>query len=141
MKRRHPETSVDAVELAARHAKRGRWALRMAVRATLTAVVAIVVGYMVDHMALSKLAGEASDSRAELPVVLQWAAVFHGVLAVVPVPALLAGIAALILRPLRGLLAPLASILVFAAFGVILLALLAGLLPMYAVPEGLDLTP
>ena len=122
-----------------RQRRTGSFSLRLAVRATLTAVVAIVAAGVFESRAQSKLQGELTGMHLQPPASLGWLGVFQGHLQYVPVPALLLGVAALVLRPLRPILAPLAMVATLLAVLIVVGSLLAAMAPLYRMPAELDL--
>jgi len=117
----------------------GGLALRLAIRATLTAAVAIVAAVMVES-AVTRLGGESKGLQRQPPAMLKWAEPFQDRLRYVPVPGLALGIAALLSRRLRPVLAGLAMAASVLAMIIVVASLLAALAPMYQVPEELSLT-
>lgn len=63
----------------------------------------------------------------------------HDLLPYVAVPGVVLGLAAIYLRPLRGLLAFLATLATLAAVGALLATLLAGMAPLYQIPADMNL--
>lgn len=119
--------------------KPGSWPLRTALRATTTAVTAMIAGYIIDATALPRLRAEAKGLGVSAPPAVGWMSVFEGHLCYVPVPALLAGVAALMLPSVRPILAVAAGLLALLSLAVVVGTLLAVLGPMYAGPRDLKL--
>ena len=118
----------------------GSFSLRLAMRATLTSIVAIVAAVVIESTALPKLEGELKGLGRQQPAALKWAGVFQGRLRYVPVPALVLGLAALALPTLRPVLAVLAMGALALAMVIVVGSLVGSLAPMYQVPEDLGLT-
>jgi hypothetical protein len=116
----------------------GRWATRLAFRSTLIAACALVAAYIVDTRALPTLSKEMGEAVSRLPVYLRWLVGLRDWLLYVPIPGLVLGLAALILRPLRSLLAPLAALASLLAVAAIVGTLVVTLMPIYQVPADLD---
>ncbi len=119
--------------------RRGRFATRLAVRSILTGVVAIIVGYFVQSTALNRIRQEEVKPAVNLPPVVSTIAANPGVLPFLPVPGIILGVAAMILRPLRGILASLAALMVALSIAAIIGSLVVALAPMYQMPDDLDL--
>ncbi len=117
--------------------RRRSFSLRLAMRSLITSLVAMAAGYVVQG-ALPKLASEAAGADSVLPAQLEsLLQVAGGHLVYVPLPALALALAALVLRPLRLILALLAAAAALLALVVIAGSLIAGLAPMYQIPKDL----
>ena len=109
----------------------------LAFRSIIAAALAIVVAIIVNRTAMPKLTTEAPTAQSDLPLGLTGLVAHRGLLPLVPVPGLLLGIAALVLRPLRPLLAILATIGCVLAVVLILGTLVGALAPLYQAPAEL----
>ncbi len=117
--------------------RRGSWSMWLAVRATTTAVIGIIVALVLQSAALPKLHSESKKLDRHTPSALEWVSVRPAVLPFLPVPAIILGVAAMFLRPVRGVLAALAALLTVIAMVFIVGSLVAGLAPMYQMPPDL----
>jgi hypothetical protein len=110
----------------------GSWPMWLAVRSTATAVTGIVVAMTLGSTALPKLSEELKASDLQPPAPLGVLVANPQALPMLPVPGLLLGIAAIVLRPFRGPLAILSAIAATAAMVLIVGALIGSLAPMYS---------
>lgn len=124
--------------LFGRRVRPGSMPLWLAIRSTITAIGAIVAAVVLESTALPKLEGELKAMQAQPPAALAWVTPFQGHLRFVPVPALLLGVAAIVLRPLRRPLAILATIFSILAVAILVGSLVAALAPMYQMPRELQ---
>jgi hypothetical protein len=116
----------------------GSFALSLAVRATMTAAGAIVAAMIFESAAMPKLQGELKAMNLRPPAGLAWVVPFQGHLRYVPIPALVLGIAAIALRPLRRPLAIAAMALALLAVVILVGSLVAAIAPMYQMPAELS---
>ncbi len=123
---------------AAKRKRGGGWSTRLAVRSVLTCVVAIVVGVMVSSSALPKLEREVKEAGGHRSPVMRKLVESRSLLPFAPVPGLLLGIAALVLRPLRAPLALAAMLATVACVGLLIATLGAAMAPLYDVPADLQ---
>ncbi len=111
---------------------RGRWSLWLAMRATITAGMALVAVIVLRSTALPAL-GREYPADAGPPAPVAWLLAHPQWLIALPLPALVLGVAALVLPPVRGPLAILAALgALLAVLGIVVL-LVGALLPMYQV--------
>jgi hypothetical protein len=115
----------------------GSWPMWLAVRSTATAVTGIVVAMFIGSAALPKMAAELQASELQPPAPLGVLVANPQALPMLPVPGLLLGIGAILLRPLRGPLAILAAIASTLAMVLIVGTLVGALVPMYNIPVDL----
>ena len=109
----------------------------LALRSVFTAGMAIVVAIILNRTAMPRLAAEAPTTHVNLPAGLSCLLVGRHLLPWIPVPGLLLGLAALLLRPLRPILAALAAIGCLIAVVLIVGALIGALAPLYQAPAEL----
>lgn len=120
--------------------RQGSWALRLALRSTLTAVATIVAGITLSSTALSKLPGEISKLPGPAAESAQKIIALQGYIPWLGVPALVLGIAAMAFKPWRPVLAVLAAVASAAAAIAIVATLVGAMMPLYQQgPEMLDL--
>ena len=115
--------------------KKSRWPMWLAVRSVATAVCCIVAAIILHKTALPALAGTIGQIKTNVPEVTHLVIDNHQWLPWIPVPALIIGIAAVILRPIRSILAPLAAITSLIAVIVIVGSLVVAMMPMYRIYE------
>jgi hypothetical protein len=111
----------------------------LAFRSTFMAVMAIVAAVILNQTALPKLALELGSPQVNLPGGLERLLARPAVLPYLPVPGLVLGIGALVLRPLRPILAVLSAGASLIAFLLIVGTLIVSMLPLYHVPKDLSL--
>ena len=119
--------------------RRGAWPTRLAYRATITSILALVAAYVVQTAAMPVLDREYADAAKHLSPLPRGLLDLRGWLMFLPIPGLALGLAAIVLRSLRPLLAPLALLASVLAIAAIVGVLVAGLAPMYQMPADLQL--
>ncbi|MBI4580328.1 MAG: hypothetical protein HY718_11540 [Planctomycetes bacterium] len=114
-----------------------KWSLFLAAKAIAISVVAIGAAIVLSRMALPKLAETLHGMNVTpAPWVLKGLE-YQAELPMLPVPGLLLGIAAIMFKPCRPLLAALALAAAVLATGVIVAMLIGSMAPLYEVPRGL----
>jgi hypothetical protein len=113
------------------------WAGYLAGKAVALSLAAIVAAFILNRVALPKLAETLHEMHKQPTPFIAFGLQHHGLLPFLPVPGLILGIAAFVLRPLRSLLAPLALLAAVLATGVIVAMLLGSMAPLYEVPRDL----
>jgi hypothetical protein len=110
--------------------KRGR-KMWFAVRSVVTAIVCIVVAIILHKAAIPALISKGELPESNMSDLTHLVVDNHQWLPWVPVPALILGFAAVVLRPLRGLLVPFAVLASLVAVVVIIGSLIVVMMPMY----------
>ncbi len=118
---------------------RGVWVRRLAFRSTMTSILALVAAYVVKTMALPALDREHAEAAKNLSPILGMLLALRPWIMFLPIPGLALGLSAIVLRPLRPLLAPLALLASVLAVAATVGVLVAGLAPMYQIPADLQL--
>ena len=111
--------------------KRGRRSLWFAVRSVATAVVCIVVAIILHKIAIPALDNMSDQLETNVPTVTYLIIDNHQWLPWIPVPALVVGIAAVILCPMRCILTPVAVITSLIAVIIVIGSLIVVMMPMY----------
>ena len=114
---------------------RSAWPTTMAVKAILLSIVASGAGFVLTRMALPKLADALHVIGHEPSGWVLTGMRFQDVLPILPAPGLVLGIAALMFRPFRPLLAVLAMLVAVAATIVIVALLIGSMAPLYEIPR------
>jgi hypothetical protein len=115
----------------------GSWSTWLAFRSLATAIGAMAAALILNSTALPKLDAEAAEAQSRQPQLIQKLIELRPAVVYIPVPALLAAIAAIVFRPLRPVLAPIAALASVMAILLVVGSLVAGLAPMYALPADL----
>ena len=111
----------------------------LAVRAVATAIVGIGAAVILNKMAIPALAGQIDQFGSDISPMYKWVMSNHHWLPWIPLPALVLGLAAIMLRSLRNILAPLAAFVSLIAFIVIIGSLVVAMMPMYSMPKSFNL--
>ncbi|GMU23891.1 MAG: hypothetical protein AMXMBFR13_39690 [Phycisphaerae bacterium] len=118
----------------------GSWSTWLAFRSTITAIGAIIVAVVLNNTALPKLDAEVKGVDQKPAALAQYTAQAPRYLPLIPVPAVVFGVAAILLRPFRGPLAILAAIGSVIAIVAIVGTLITALAPLYSLPRELDMS-
>lgn len=116
---------------------RRNWSAYLAGKAVAISLVAIVAGVVLNRMALPRLSDALHDLHRQPSPLIAFGLNHRALLPFLPVPGLLLGVSAFVLRPLRPILAPAAMLAAVAATGAIVAMLLGSMAPLYEVPRGL----
>lgn len=117
--------------------RRNFW-LWLAVRSTLTGVAATVVAFVLQGTALPKLTQETRELRGPEPAAIKTIGGLGRALPLVPAPAIVLGLAAIILPTFRRILAPLAAVAAVIGLVAVVGTLIAAMLPLYQMPRELE---
>lgn len=109
----------------------GSWSAYLAGKAIAISIVAIGAAVALSRMALPRLTAVLGEMGTAPPAWALRALDFRDELPLLPVPGLLLGIAALMFRSFRGLLAVAAIIAAGLATGIIIAMLIGSLMPFY----------
>ena len=112
----------------------GSWPTWLAFRSTATAASALVAAFILRSTALPKLGGEMSDLGVGPPEAASWLVGMRDWLVILPLPGLILGIGAIVMRSVRPVLAVFAALASAAAILLIVATLAASLVPMYQMP-------
>lgn len=135
---RKDHANLESAIAALRQQKRHRWAVSMAIKAILLSIVASGAGFVVGRMALPKLIDALHGMGQKPPELILTSLQYQDLLPLLPLPGLVLGIAALMFRVFRPLLAPLAMLAaVLATFGIVAM-LIGSMAPLYQIPRGLN---
>jgi hypothetical protein len=133
--------------------RRSAWTLRLATRAILMGLMGVVAGYVLQSAALPKLQAESNgvarsvirtylpagvDHKLSVRRPLTVAGVQLTYLTLLPAAAAILGVAALVLRPMRGVLALIAMLLAVGSFALILTSMISAMAPLYQMPSDLQ---
>ncbi len=110
----------------------------LAVRSLLTGIVAVVVAVVLQSTALPRVAEESKGLSDGAAPALAWIPTVARVLPLVPAPAVVLAVAALMSRTFRGPLATLAALAAAVALVTIVGTLIAAMLPLYQMPTDMD---
>jgi len=112
------------------------WSAYLAGKAIALSVVAIGAAVVLTRMALPRLIESLNGAGREVSPLIALGLEHRSLLPFLPIPGLLLGVAAFILRPLRSPLAILAMIVAVVSTAAIIGLLLGSMAPLYQVPRG-----
>ncbi len=113
----------------------GNWPLWLALRATLAAALAMIVGWLVKWSVFPTLTEQANGLRAAGPEPSRCLSFLRDCVPFVGLPGFALGLAAIVKRRWRPVLAVLATVASFAALLVIVGTLISALKPLYQTPQ------
>jgi len=117
--------------------RRASWSMWLAMRSLVTAIGGIAAAFVLSSLAMPHLADHIKEMGADAPQMTRFVMENHRYLPIVPIPALVLGIAAVVFRSLRTLLAPLAAVASIMALVVVVGSLVVAMMPLYSMPKDL----